>query len=443
MDKKKLILILLWTPIILLALLNLVTVFTPEVGFDALWYHLTLPKLWLFKHQWYFPGGLLYYSVMPRLTETIYIPLIKLTGYVGPKFIQYLSALGIGYLIWKIASQFKLSPLMKSLAVSLFYCTWLVSWESGSAYIDLFRTLLETIALYLLLFKSKKLGGVFLGLAIGTKWLSLGSLAIYTLVFGGTLILPAILIASPWFVIAYHFTGNPVYPMFAPFLQNSLAPLGQIVKNFFLLPLVVTVPFDDFFSPMLFILVIFSAFALFSRNKQIRQMSLVGIFGALFCVTLNPPSSRYLLPFLPALIISSVYLVSLLKPRLQNIFLALTIISSFLILFLRFFADLKYLPFVLGKEDQNTFLTQYAGRLPDTFIDSDGFVQKNLSSKNKILVDKLHNLYYFPYNFDHTSWVVTDSGYDYLITKDTQPSSIHGQLLHTNAVGIQVFKLTP
>ena len=66
MDKKKFVKILIWTPIILQALLNFATVFTPEIGFDALWYHLTLPKLWLLKHQWHFNGGLLYYSVMPR-----------------------------------------------------------------------------------------------------------------------------------------------------------------------------------------------------------------------------------------------------------------------------------------------------------------------------------------------------------------------------------------
>jgi hypothetical protein len=442
MDKKKLILFFIWTPIILLVLLNLITVFTPEIGFDALWYHLTLPKLWLFKHQWHFSGGLLYYSVMPRLTETIYIPLIKFTSYIGPKLVQYLSALGIGLVIWKITSKLNLSFFMKSLAVSLFYCTWLVSWESGSAYIDLFRTFLEIAALYFLLFKSQKLGGVFLGLAIGTKWLSLGSLAIYTLVFGSGLLLPALLVASPWFLIAYHFTGNPVYPMFAPILQNSLASIGQIIKNFLLLPFVVTIPFDDFFSPMLFLLVIFSTLTLFSRHKQIRQISLVGILGAIFSVALNPPSSRYLLPFFPALIISSVYLASFLKVNLQKIFLSLTVISAFLILFLRLFATAKYLPFILGKEDQNAFLTQYSSRLPDTFIDSDSFVQKNLSPNSKILIDKLHNLYYFPYNFDHTSWAATDSGYDYLITKDTPPDSIHGQLLHTNTVGIQVYKLT-
>src|SRR5262245_17284235 len=48
---------------ILQVLLNFIGVLGPERGFDALWYHLTLPKLYLLNHSIFFiPGGLLYYS---------------------------------------------------------------------------------------------------------------------------------------------------------------------------------------------------------------------------------------------------------------------------------------------------------------------------------------------------------------------------------------------
>lgn len=120
--------------LILLILLNLLTVFVPEIGFDALWYHLTLPKLWLFKHQWFFSGGLLYYSAMPRLAELIFIPLVGLSGYIGPKLVQFISGLGTCYLIYKISRNLGLNKLLSLLAVNLFYLTWLVSWQSGSAY---------------------------------------------------------------------------------------------------------------------------------------------------------------------------------------------------------------------------------------------------------------------------------------------------------------------
>ena len=89
----------------------------------------------------------------------------------------------------------------------------------------------------------------------------------------------------------------------------------------------------------------------------------------------------------------------------------------------------------------NQFLASQSHRLPDTFIDSDNYIRDNLPSNSKIIIDKLHNLYYFPHNFDHTSWSKS-TNYDFLITKDQDPSQISGQLLHTNSVGIQVFKLT-
>jgi len=56
--------------IVLQAFVNIIGVFGPELAFDALWYHLTLPKLYLVHHSIFFiPGGLLYYSGMPKIAE--------------------------------------------------------------------------------------------------------------------------------------------------------------------------------------------------------------------------------------------------------------------------------------------------------------------------------------------------------------------------------------
>jgi len=440
MGKKK-ITILLCVPVVLLGILNLLTVFTPEIGFDALWYHLTLPKLWLLKKQWYFDGGLLYYSVMPRLTETIFIPLIKISGFIGPKLIQYLSGIGTGVVIWKISSKLKFSKVFQLVALSLFYATWLVSWQSGSAYIDLFRTFLESLALYFILFGSSFKGGIFLGLAIGTKWLSLGSVGIYALVIGIKPIIPAVLLSIPWFVLAYSYTGNPIYPIFSQILHQSILPITTILKNIIILPFVVTFPYDDFLSPIVGLLVILSVIAIFSRNKVIQKISLIGFLGIAFSSILNPPSSRFMLPYLPALIISATYVVQNLKSNFQKIFIILTIISSVIILSLRIYAIKKYIPFLIGKETQNNFLLKMSSKLPDTFIDSDNYVRDNIPENSKIVIDKLHNLYYFPYNFDHTSWTKTISGYDYLVTKNTSKNEITGDLLHENSAGIQIYKL--
>src|SRR5690348_9692493 len=43
-------------------IVNLVGALGPELAFDALWYHLTLPKMYLLHHSvFYIPGNLLYY----------------------------------------------------------------------------------------------------------------------------------------------------------------------------------------------------------------------------------------------------------------------------------------------------------------------------------------------------------------------------------------------
>ncbi|EKD52551.1 MAG: hypothetical protein ACD_61C00308G0004 [uncultured bacterium] len=440
-ERSNLILFVILIPIILLLVLNFMLVFTPEMGFDALWYHLTLPKLWLLKHQWYFPGGLLYYSVMPRLAETIYIPLLQLFGTAGPKMAQYLAGVGTAVFIWKILSEHKISKAMKLAGVSLFYCTWLVSWQSGSAYIDLIRTLLEVGALYYSLRGSWKIGGLLLGLAIGTKWFSLGSLAIFSIIFGPQIIFPALLVSFPWFIIAYHFTGNPIYPIFSGVVENSLTGIGNAFKHILLAPYYLTHPFDDFISPIVGLVFILALLSLRVKNHVLRQISLLGILGTCLTMSLDPPSSRYFLPYLPALVITAVIFVdSLRRPVFKKTFLALVILSGFVVLSLRLIAMAKYIPLLLGSMDRNTFLTKYYGRLPGTFLDTDGFVA-HLPEGSKILVDKLHNLYYFPRDFDHSSWVSDTSGYDYLVTVGDDPNKIAGQLLHQNNLQIQIFKL--
>ncbi len=441
-DPSHVLLLLLIFPIISLVILNFLLAFTPEMGFDALWYHLTLPKLWLLKHQWYFSGGLLYYSVMPRLVETLYIPLIHFTGTVGPKLVQFFAGLGTLVYLWKLLSHFQQTKIMKLVGLSLFYCTWLVSWQSGSAYIDLVRTFLEVAALYFLVVKgSWKIGGVFLGLVIGTKWLSLGSLAIFSLVFGPQIIFPALIISLPWFAISYFYTGNPIYPIFSGVIYNSFLSVGDSLKQLILSPYLLTRPYDDFVSPLAGLIFVVAIISLRNKNSLLKKIALVGTLGTLSSLVIDPPSSRFFLPYFPAIIIASVvYLNTFKAVWLKNTLVGLAVVSSFAILGLRLVAMKKYLPLFTGQVSEVSFLTSYSPRLPGAFIDTDGFVA-SLPAGSRFLVDKLHNLYYFPVDFNHTSWVSSREGYDFLVTIGEDPKNIKGELINTNQIGIQVFKL--
>ena len=68
---------------------NLIGALGPELSFDALWYHLTLPKLYLSHHTiMHIPGGLLYYSDMPKLIEMIYTGALSFGMPILPKVIH-------------------------------------------------------------------------------------------------------------------------------------------------------------------------------------------------------------------------------------------------------------------------------------------------------------------------------------------------------------------
>ena len=395
---------------IALAGINLLGVFMPELGFDALWYHLTLSKLFLWKHQWYFPGGLYYYSAMPRLGELIGLPFLALFGYIGPKFVQFVSGLVASLLIYRLAKRFTNDKLLSLTAVNLFYATWLVSWQSSSAYVDLIRTFFELSALFIILksrflnHKSIILTGLFIGLAIGVKWHALGTLALLSFIFTPAIIPIALLIASPWFLIAFHFTGNPLHPLFESFMTTT--QLAQVPPNFYTLlsilrrviftPLFLTKPADDFLSPVTGVVYLISFLGLISSNKTIRKVSLFGILGTFLFLITPPPSTRYFLPYLPAIIIVCVYILSRLKSVYSNLLVVIFTLSAFLIFGLRLYAFAKYLPYLSGKLSQNQFLTNQSYRLPDTFIDEGDYIVKNLPSNSRYLISKLHNLYYFP-----------------------------------------------
>lgn len=437
-------------------LINLLGVFSPEMSFDALWYHLTFSKLFLLKHQWYFPGGLLYYSAMPRLGETLFIPLLQLLGTTGPKLLQFSSSLWISYLLFRLSKKFY-SPNISLLITLLFYNSWLVSWQSSSAYIDLIYSAFQFTALYLLILKPKLplkispliLSGIFWGLALGTKWQSLPFFLLASALFNSAILLPALITFSPWMVIAYRFTGNPFYPLGEAFMTQTqvsqVSPLFfhplQIFSRFLSVPYYLSLPYDDLINPILGLLFLSGLIFVFFKKSHstLRQLSLY-LLGCLFVWQLiPPPSSRYILPLLPLILIISAR--AFLVKKLGPILISLSFLSLLAITSARLYANTKYLPYLAGKVDQNQFLTSLSYRLPDTFIDSDGWIEQNLSQlQEPVLVSDLHNLYYLPVDYDHVSWA-NRSYYPYLITKSANPDDINGELVHYNSLGIQVFKL--
>lgn len=445
--------------LVLMTLINLIAALGPELGFDALFYHLTLPKLYLLQGRWYYPG-LLYISAMPRLAETLFIPALKLLGTQGPKLIQYFSGLIASFLTYKLAKKFS-SKNIAVVAALLFYNTWLVSWQSGSAYIDLFRTVLELSAIYFIVqdkqYKLFKLNlpnwlisGIFFGLAVGTKWHALASLMLAGLIFNPLIIPVALLVSAPWFYLAFHFTGNPVYPLLESSVtqsQISQVPSSfynplQILKRLLLSPIYIGKPYDTLINPLFaFIFPVGLFLSIKNNTSTLVKISLYTLASIIVWQLTPPPSGRYLLQVLPLIAIISSQVLTIPKKAYKNLFLFLIFLTTFLVSMGRLWANSKYLPVILGQQSKNQFLTSQSARLPDTFIDSDSWVENNLNPDKKVLVTNLHNLYYLPISFDHQSWADKDYPYPYLITKNQDSENIEGKLLHTNSLGIQVFKI--
>lgn len=395
---------------------NFFSALGPEIGFDALWYHLTIPKLYLeFGKVFHIPGGLLYYSEMPRWTEMIYLTLLQAMSDTGPHLVNWLSGLGIIICLYLISRQF-LNRIYSLLSVAMFYASPIVSWLSSSAYIELPRTFWELISFLFILKRKYFLTALSMGIALSIKFHSIGSLAILTLIaymlFKNPLksflmALLAILVAVPWFIMADLNTGYPLYPLGAGIIDSQLSsspsffqPLS-FLGNFwkvFLAP-------DDLISP---IYVTILPFLMISIKKVWQKFHPLVIFFLLSSLLwgITPPTGggRFLIPYLPlwSVLVSGVIFVQTKWNKYLLIFASIVIISFNI--FYRLAASYRLRNFLLGNESKQANICQRLDFSLGTFVDCDGFFEKNLSSKDLVYVSGVHNLFYLNFPFVHETW---------------------------------------
>lgn len=325
------------------AVINLIGALGPELGFDALWYHTTIPKLWLAQNKITFLGGDYYYSGLPKLIDMFYVfPISQLIHF------------GFGILcllvIYKLARKY-LDHMGSLLACVIFYSNLVVGWQSITAYIDLGRTFFEILALYLFLEKKYLQTSIVLGLAISTKILAVGSLAIFAILGLPTFyFLISIFIVSPWLIFNWINTGNPVYPIFSGYpldwnfsinilrLADPINPLYVMV-----LPLLITPPFPPL--------------KLRGGIKEGDIKTLVIYCALSFMVwTLTPHTGggRFLLPYLPAWSVLAAILI-----RKNKFFIGMALVLAIISIGYRGLANTKYLPYLFGLQTKQEFLDKY------------------------------------------------------------------------------------
>ncbi len=333
----------LWILLAVQMSVNFVGALGPELGFDALWYHLTIPKIWLMQHKITFLGGDLYYSGLPKLIDMLYV-------YPGAQLIHF----GFGILtlivIYKLARKY-LDEKYALLACIIFYSNLVVGWQSITAYVDLGRTFFEIFALYLFVNKKYFQTAVVLGLAISSKILALGSLIIFlTLGLNPLYFLISLLIASPWFIFNLINTGNPVYPIFLGYqidwnLSFNILRLADPINPVYVmvLPLLITPPFPPL------------RLRGGTEEGDIRTLVVYCILSFIvWFLTPHTGGGRFLMPYLPVWSVLTAILIQKNK-FLVSMAIALAIIS----IGYRGLANSKYIPYLIGLQSKQEFRDIY------------------------------------------------------------------------------------
>jgi hypothetical protein len=322
-----------------------------------------------------------------------------------------------------------------------------------TAYIDLGRTFFELIALYAFInyfIEHKKkwiiITAVLLGLAVSTKLLALGSIAVFTIVhlvlnkrqfkhLTFLLIVPFI-IAAPWFIFSLITTGNPVYPFFTPIYKTgaSLSLLNpfNFLKDIFIL----FTSADDPVSPLYLVLLPLAIVSYHSLKKPLKTIFLYYILAlCVWYVTPRTGGGRFILPYLPAFSIAASATIQYVKSTiLRKYLLGIVFLIALTTIFYRALANKRYLPVLLGKETKQEFLCRNLNFNFGDFYDCDNYFKTHIKKTDTVLVYGVHNLFYINFPFVHESYLHKNQKYDYvLIQGDAIPKEfMNRKPIYTN-----------
>lgn len=420
------------------AFINLIGALGPELGFDALWYHLPLARLMIERNIWgVIPGELLFTSGLPRLLEVCYALLLGI-GHslphpeVLPKLLHYGLGLISAYLIYRIAQLFWTRSTSLASA-ALWYSNLVVGWQSVTAYVDLGRTaaLLAACWAFILYYQKRSYQSLIfwalgLTLAYSIKIMSGYEIAlfgllelyfvfkklrpwrdlfIFSLVSGSGIVF--------WGLVNYGQGYAPLYPFFSSAINLTGFGFSHTLSWRLLL-----LPFDLFFNPanrtgpVIPILVLISINQLRSTTHNLRSIihaSSVLSIGLLLTGGLG--DGRYALPFLAILSILAVGWLDSHLPLHRNFALGIIILQCTFGLVYRGVANAKFIPVLAGQQSWSQFLLTHLN-----FGYGEYYNPTFDPGSTPYLVYGIHNLYYLPGTFDHITWANPKKCYSHVLT---------------------------
>ena len=426
-------------------LINLVGVLGPEISFDSLWYHLTLPKLYLLNHSiFHIPGILLYYSDMPKLTEMLYISALSVGNETLAKLIHFSFSILILFAIYKISIKY-VSKNFALLAVLIFYSNLVVGWESITAYVDLSRTFFELLAFwgFLKWLETKNIKwilvlGLMMGFAISAKLVSIESIAIYLLLFiisyfvkyknkveiikmFGLFFSVSVVTALPWFMFSYIQTGNPIYPYFSLPVDSgnflTFPNLLNLLKDAYVFFLNLNDPISPVY--LIFLPIILITYKRFTSKEKF--FSFYVLFSILiWYLTQEQRGGRFIMPYLPVFSILCVIAFYKLKNvGLRKYLLFIVIFISIISIGYRGISNAKFLSVILGKETKSQFLSSHLNFSFGDFYDSDNYFKNHIEPTDKVLLFGFHNLYYVDFPYEDSSWIKKGDEFNYVAVQNS------------------------
>jgi hypothetical protein len=219
------------------ALWNLAWALAPEIQFDALNYHLPVPRAYLEAHR---VVDLPYYwhSYFAQLVDSLFAICLAAGGQITAKLVTFSMGIVAALAVFALGRSL-FNARVGLWAAALFYATPMTAWLSGTTYTDLaLAFFLITSLVALLRWRQKRedgwlwASGFLAGGALGVKATALYALPVLGLVilwdlarrrdrpwparlrslagFAAALSLSAL----PWYLLRYAFTGNPFFPLF-------------------------------------------------------------------------------------------------------------------------------------------------------------------------------------------------------------------------------------
>ena len=379
-------------------------VMTPEIGKDALIYHIGVPKMFLEHHGIYFiPGNI--FASYPFFSEMLYIWGLSLGGEIL-KGIHFAIAIFILFSMWQFGRRYVHENSFEFLHLLIFFTIPSVFINAHVAYCDLILTFYTFVALYAFInwFNTKQklwliLFAVFSGISMSVKYGGLsfpfiGSLgvlwackrngipsrkAVHLL---SMYILFTFVTGAPFYLKNWIITGNPLYPLFyeifggkgwsveqAGYYDVFIKSLGmgRNLLDYILLPWNLSFRsqmdsplFDGLMGPVFILLL---PFAIGMRKISIEiKILLAYCLLAFFFWASSAQQIRYLIPLFPFLAI----MVSLTFSYYRSNKIIFPLLSIFIASGLAFngyhiindFRKIRPLGVLTGREDKNAFLTR-------------------------------------------------------------------------------------